>query len=51
MNTTTYNPYVYNSTIDNTSAIDNTNDVDNTNNTFEQMGTNADADFTATNRN
>ena len=38
MNTTTYNPYVYNSTIDNTSAIDNTNDVDNTNNTFEQMG-------------
>lgn len=32
MNTTTYNPYVYNSTIDNTSAIDNTN------NTFEQMG-------------
>ena len=38
MNTTTYNPYVYNSTIDNTSAISNTNDVDNTNNTFEQMG-------------
>lgn len=38
MNTTTYNPYVYNSTIDNTSAIGNTNDVDNTNNTFEQMG-------------